>query len=83
MEARDERRLRALQKHLNTFKLLIVDELGYVPRSPPGKRRSARCAFAPRCRATAPECLAGDILMVTLSDARAARCVRLEKPPVT
>jgi DNA replication protein DnaC len=31
MEARDKRRLRALQKHLNTVKLLIVDELGYVP----------------------------------------------------
>jgi cystathionine beta-lyase/cystathionine gamma-synthase len=31
MEARDERRLRALQKHLNTVKLLFVDELGYVP----------------------------------------------------
>lgn len=31
MEARDERRLRALQGHLNTIKLLIVEELGYVP----------------------------------------------------
>jgi DNA replication protein DnaC len=32
IEARDERRLRALQKHLNAaVKLLIVDELGYVP----------------------------------------------------
>ena len=31
MEARDERRLRVLQKHLNTVRLLIVDELGYVP----------------------------------------------------
>ena len=32
MEARDERRLRALQKkHLNTVKLLIIDELGQVP----------------------------------------------------
>ena len=31
MEARDERRLRALQKHVNTVKLLIIDELGYVP----------------------------------------------------
>jgi DNA replication protein DnaC len=31
MEARDERRLRALQKHLSMVKLLIVDELGYVP----------------------------------------------------
>jgi hypothetical protein len=31
MEARDERRQRALQKHLNAVKLLIVDELDYVP----------------------------------------------------
>lgn len=31
MEARDERRLRALQKHLNTVKLLIVDELAMYP----------------------------------------------------
>jgi hypothetical protein len=31
MEARDECRLRALQKHLNTVKLLIVGELGCVP----------------------------------------------------
>lgn len=31
MEARDERRLRVLQKHLNTVKLLVVDEMGYVP----------------------------------------------------
>lgn len=31
MEARDERRLRALQNHLARVNLLIVDELGYVP----------------------------------------------------
>lgn len=31
MEARDERRLRLLQKHLASVKLLILDELGYVP----------------------------------------------------
>jgi DNA replication protein DnaC len=31
LEARDEKRLRALQKHLATVQLLIVDELGYVP----------------------------------------------------
>lgn len=31
MEARDERRLRALQKQLSNVRLLIVDELGYVP----------------------------------------------------
>lgn len=31
LEARDEKRLRALQKHLATVHLLIVDELGYVP----------------------------------------------------
>ncbi len=31
MEARDEKRLRALQKQLTNVKLLIVDKLGYVP----------------------------------------------------
>ena len=31
MEARDEKRLRALQKQLANVKLLIIDELGYVP----------------------------------------------------
>jgi IstB-like ATP binding protein len=31
MEARDERRLRTLQKHLDSVKLLIVDELGCAP----------------------------------------------------
>jgi DNA replication protein DnaC len=36
MEARDERRLLKLQRELQTVKLLIVDELGYVPLSPTG-----------------------------------------------
>ncbi len=31
MEALDEKRLRAWQKKLTNIKLLIVDELGYVP----------------------------------------------------
>ncbi len=31
MEARDEKRLRVLQKQLVNVKLLIIDELGYVP----------------------------------------------------
>ena len=31
MEARDEWRLRVLQKKLTNVKLLIIDELGYVP----------------------------------------------------
>ena len=31
MEAKDERRLRMLQKQLASVKLLILDELGYVP----------------------------------------------------
>lgn len=31
MEARDEKRLRVLQKKLGNVKLLIIDELGYVP----------------------------------------------------
>ena len=33
LEARDERRLLRLQKQLAAYKLLIVDELGYVPLS--------------------------------------------------
>jgi DNA replication protein DnaC len=36
MEARDERRLLKLQQHLAALKLLIVDELGYVPLSQTG-----------------------------------------------
>ena len=36
MEARDERRLLKLQRELQAMKLLIVDELGYVPLSPTG-----------------------------------------------
>src|SRR5450759_840759 len=55
-----------------------------IPGAPPRlDRLTAGCAFAPRCRATVPECLAGDILMVTLGAARTARCVRLEEPSVT
>lgn len=36
MEARDERRLLKLQRDLQAMKLLIVDELGYVPLSATG-----------------------------------------------
>lgn len=36
MEARDERRLLKQQRELQAVKLLIVDELGYVPLSPTG-----------------------------------------------
>jgi DNA replication protein DnaC len=36
MEARDEKRLMRLQAQLTAYKLLIVDELGYVPLSPTG-----------------------------------------------
>ena len=36
MEARDERRLRTLQRQLANVKLLIIDELGYVPFSAVG-----------------------------------------------
>ena len=36
LEATDERRLLRLQKQLAAYKLLIVDELGYVPLSPSG-----------------------------------------------
>ena len=33
MEARDERRLLRLQKQMASHKLLIIDELGFVPLS--------------------------------------------------
>lgn len=36
LEARDERRLLKLQRDLAAVKLLIIDELGYVPLSPTG-----------------------------------------------
>ena len=36
MEARDEWRLRVLQKKLTNVKLLIIDELGFVPLSKTG-----------------------------------------------
>ena len=36
MEARDERRLIRLQRELQAYKLLIIDELGYVPLSTTG-----------------------------------------------
>ena len=43
MEARDERRLLNLQRQLSRLKLLIIDELGDVPRSPTGEVFSQRC----------------------------------------
>ena len=36
MEARDERRLLNLQRQLSRLGLLIIDEMGFVPRSPTG-----------------------------------------------
>jgi len=36
LEARDEKRLQRLQKQLTAYKLLIIDELGYVPLSKTG-----------------------------------------------
>ena len=36
LEARDDKRLLRLQKQLAKYKLLIIDELGYVPLSPTG-----------------------------------------------
>ena len=36
MEARDERRLLNLQRQLSRLKLLIIDELGFVPLSRTG-----------------------------------------------
>ena len=42
IEARDERRLLNLQEKLAWLKLLIVDELGYVPLSNTGQNSSSR-----------------------------------------
>ena len=42
MEARDNRRLLNLQRQLARLKLLIIDELGFVPLSPPGRNCSSR-----------------------------------------
>jgi DNA replication protein DnaC len=36
LEARDDKRLIRLQKHLAKYSVLIIDELGYVPLSPTG-----------------------------------------------
>ena len=36
MEARDDRRLLNLQRQLSRLRLLIIDELGFVPLSPTG-----------------------------------------------
>ena len=36
IEARDDKRLLRLQRQLTGYKLLIIDELGYVPLSPTG-----------------------------------------------
>jgi DNA replication protein DnaC len=36
LEARDEKRLLRFQRQLAAYKLLIIDELGYVPLSPTG-----------------------------------------------
>ena len=36
MEARDEKRLLRLQKQLAKYRLLIIDELGFVPLSKTG-----------------------------------------------
>ena len=36
LEARDDKRLLRLQRQLAAYKLLIIDELGYVPLSPTG-----------------------------------------------
>src|SRR5688572_8273856 len=42
MEARDEKRLLRLQAQLAAHKLLIIDELGYVPLPPDRRRASVR-----------------------------------------
>ena len=44
LEARDEKRLLRLQRQLAGYKLLIIDELGYVPLSRPAPSCCLRCS---------------------------------------
>jgi DNA replication protein DnaC len=48
IEARDEKRLLRLQRQLATYKLLIIDELGYVPLSTAGAELLFE-VFSQRC----------------------------------
>jgi DNA replication protein DnaC len=48
MEARDEKRLLRLQRELQAARLLIIDELGYVPLSPNGAELLFE-VFSQRC----------------------------------
>ncbi|HSO41354.1 MAG TPA: ATP-binding protein [Rhodospirillales bacterium] len=62
MEAKEERRLIKLQAQLQALKLLIIDELGYVPLSPTGaellfdvfsqRYGAAASSSPPICRST-------------------------------
>ena len=54
MEAKDERRLLRLAAQLTTVKLLIVDELGYVPLSRTGAEPPVRDAQASDMNAVPP-----------------------------
>ena len=44
MEARDERRLLNLQRQMSRLRLLIIDELGFVPCPGPERNCSSRCS---------------------------------------
>ena len=48
LEARDEKRLLRLQRQLAGYKLLIIDELGYVPLSQTGAEKLLFEAFSQR-----------------------------------
>ena len=64
IEARDERRLIRLQRELQAYKLLIIDELGYVPLSTTGaellfetiSKRYERGATNAALRSSPPTC---------------------------
>ena len=69
IEARDDKQLLRFQKKLATYKLLIVDELGFVPLSKTGADSCSRCSAnatsaarpwsPPTCRSTnGPRCSA-------------------------
>jgi hypothetical protein len=55
IEARDEKRLLRLQRQVAGYKLLIIDELGYVPFSQTGAEPRGRRFGPPAWRPREPE----------------------------
>jgi DNA replication protein DnaC len=92
IEARDDKRLLRLQRQLAAYKLLIIDELGYVPLSTTGaellfevfsqryERRGSVPAFAP-AQQRVKLCLPGQRALVKLPRAPAGASLDSQSQP--